>query len=177
MAILRKHQFAVLALASMAGFAWAAGSLDHGDTKFVEKAAKAGQYEVEAAQIAVTKANDPAVKTYAEALVKDHTAANNELKQFATSKSVTLPTELDHGQRSELEKLNKLSGTDFDREFVKKAGVKDHESTVKDFEKSAKNAKDADLKAWAAKTVPTLREHLNHAKTLEDQVKATKKRG
>ncbi|KAF1050134.1 DUF4142 domain-containing protein [Xylophilus sp.] len=175
MAILRKHQLAVLAVAALSGAAWAAGALDKGDTKFVENAAKAGQYEVQAGQIAASKASDPAVKAFGETLVKDHTAANDELKQFAASKSVTLPTELTHHQRSEIDKLNKLSGPEFDREFIKQTGVKDHKDTIKDFEKAAKNAKDPDLKAWAAKTAPTLRAHEDQAKGLEDQIKKNKK--
>ena len=70
--------------------------------------------------------------------------------------------------RNEVEKLGKLQGDAFDREYVKTVGVKDHEKDIKAFEKASKDAKDPELKAWASKTLPTLKEHLAMARKLPE---------
>ena len=121
--------------------------------------------EVQAGQLASTKASDPQVKTFAETLVKDHTAANDELIKLANSKHVELPPGPSHGERKDIDKLGKQSGAAFDKEFVS-MGVKDHRKDVKDFEKASGKAKDPELKAWIDKTLPKLREHLAMAEKL-----------
>src|SRR5205085_3204343 len=128
-------------------------------------------------------------KTFAQKLIDDHTKANAELKQIATSKGLILPEpsdkitdvtddtdrtrvrekdeaeDLGRKAHAELKKLENLSGTDFAKAFAKMA-VSDHEKDVKEFEKASQKADDADVRAFAAKTLPTLREHLQQAKGL-----------
>lgn len=140
--------------------------LSMGDRGFLKDAAIAGMYEVEMAKIAADRAQDPAVKSFAQKLVDQHTAANDELKQLAASRNYELPTELSMLKRRAIDKMRKDDAKDFDRDFVTKIGVTDHENDIKMFEKASKNAKDPDVKAWAAKTLPTLREHLAAAQTL-----------
>jgi putative membrane protein len=77
-----------------------------------------------------------------------------------------------HKEHAAMKKLQSLSGTEFDREFVKMA-VNDHQKDIKEFEKASKNADDTELKSFAAKTLPTLRQHLQQAKSLQSQVSAT----
>lgn len=72
------------------------------------------------------------------------------------------------------DKLSKLSGADFDREYMSLM-VKDHTKDVKEFEDASTKAKDADLKAWASKTLPTLREHLQMARDINGKVADSKK--
>jgi putative membrane protein len=141
--------------------------LSHGDRKFIEDAAKGGMFEVQSAQVAQSKATDPAVKDFAGTLLQDHQKANDELKQIAQSKGVQLPQKLDWGQGHELKKLKGEKGKDFDREFAQHS-VKDHEKDVKKFEKAAKDLKDPDVKAWAEKTLPVLRKHLEMAQNLPE---------
>jgi putative membrane protein len=136
------------------------------DRKFIEDAAEGGMMEVQVGQLAQGKASDPNVKSFAETLVKDHSAANNELVQLANSKHVELPAAPSHGQRKDIEKMGKLSGKDFDKQFVA-MGVKDHEKDIKKFEKASGKAKDPQLKAWIDKTLPTLRQHLAQAQKLQ----------
>jgi putative membrane protein len=145
--------------------------LARGDRRFMEKAAESGMFEVQIAQLAASKATDPAVKDFANKLVQDHQEANNELVQIANSKKVELPAAPPRGKRHEIEKLGKLSGAEFDKQFVKHVGVKDHESDIKEFEKAADKVKDPDLKAWAQKTLPHLREHLAMAEKLPESGK------
>lgn len=140
--------------------------LARADRKFIEDAAASGMFEVQAAQLASSKATDPAVKSYASMLVDHHTAANNELVQLANSKKVELPAAPPRGKRNDVEKLGKKSGAEFDSEFVREVGIKAHEKDIKEFQKASEKAKDPQLKAWIDKTLPTLRDHLAQAQKL-----------
>jgi len=146
--------------------------LARGDRKFVQEAAEGGMFEVQVAQLAASKATDPAVKDFANRLVQDHQQANNELVQLANSKHVELPAAPSRSKRHALEKLGKMNGAEFDRNFVKEVGLKDHEKDIKQFEKAAEKLKDADLKAWAQKTLPHLREHYALAQKLPEAGKS-----
>jgi putative membrane protein len=137
-----------------------------GDRKFIEEAASSGMFEVQIGQLAVAKANDQNVKSFASMLVDQHTAANNELTQIANAKSVELPAAPKHSLRRDIEKLGKKKGDEFDRDFVRDVGIKAHEKDIKLFQKASKDVKDADLKAFVDKTLPVLREHLAAAEKL-----------
>lgn len=141
--------------------------LARSDRKFVQKAAESGMFEVEAAQIAATKAMDPQVKSFASMLVDHHSKANNELVKLANAKKVELAAAPPRAMRREVEKLGKKSGAEFDKEFVRQVGIKAHEKDIKLFEKASAELKDAELKAFATKTLPTLREHLAQAEKLQ----------
>ncbi|MBC5766827.1 DUF4142 domain-containing protein [Ramlibacter albus] len=140
--------------------------LARGDRKFVEKAAGSGMFEVQVAQLAASKAAEPNVKSFASMLVDHHTAANNELIQLANMKGIELPAAPPRGMRKEVEHLGKKSGSDFDKEFVKKVGIDAHKKDIKLFEHASKDLKDAQLKAFVDKTLPKLREHLAAAQAL-----------
>lgn len=140
--------------------------LARADRKFIQSAAEGGMFEVEAAQLASSKASSPDVKSFATTLVNDHTNANNELVQLANSKKVELPAAPPRAKRNDIEKMGKLTGTDFDQRFVREVGIKDHQKDIKDFENASKKVKDPELKAWVDKTLPKLREHLAMAQKL-----------
>lgn len=140
--------------------------LARGDRKFIQDAAESGMFEVQVAQLAASKATDPNVKSFASKLVQEHTTANNELLQLANARKVELPAAPPRGKRQDVEKLGKLSGTEFDQRFVREVGIKDHEKNIKKFEKASEKAKDPELKAWINKTLPHLREHLAMAQKL-----------
>lgn len=143
-------------------------SLSRGDRKFIQDAAEGGMFEVQVAQLAASKATDPAVKDFANKLVQDHQQANNELVQLANAKHMELPAAPSRGERHALTKLGKMNGAEFDRNFVKEVGLKDHEKDIKKFEKAAEKVKDPDVKAWAQKTLPHLREHYALAQKLPE---------
>jgi putative membrane protein len=140
--------------------------LARSDRKFIIEAAESGMFEVEAAQMGATKATDPNVKSFASMLVDQHTAANNELVQLANSKKVELSAAPPRAMRRDVEKLGRHTGAEFDKDFVREVGIKAHEKDIKKFEKASKDVKDAELKAWVTKTLPTLREHLAQAQKL-----------
>jgi putative membrane protein len=148
-------------------------TLSNEDKEFVTKAAQGGMAEVNLGSMASQKGTAADVKTFGNRMVGDHGKANDELKQLATNKGLALPTDVDKESKEEADKLGKLSGAAFDKEYASDM-VKDHEKDVKEFEKASKGAKDPDLKAWAAKTLPTLQDHLKMAKEMESKVKGGK---
>ena len=144
----------------------AAASVAASDRSFMTRAAASGLFEVEAARMAADKAQDEAVKRYASMLVEHHTAANQELMSLAQSKGVNLPATVPGSKRRELDKLQKASADRFDAEFVRQVGLKAHREDVKLFREASRRAEDPALKAWAAKTLPTLEKHLSEAQAL-----------
>ena len=149
----------------MAG-AVSAGPLNTADKTFVAKVAGGGLYEVEVAKLAVDKASDPAVKSFATMLVDQHSAANAELKALAALRDVKLPDAVPADKKQVIAGLAKKSGASFDQAFVKQVGLKDHEENIKLFESASQDTKDAQLKAWVDKTLPALRSHLGAAQKL-----------
>lgn len=137
-----------------------------GDRKFIEEAAASGMFEVQAAQLASTRASDPNVKSFAGMLVDHHTKANQELAELAKAKGVELAAAPPRAMRRDVEKMGKKQGQEFDTDFVRTVGIKAHEKDIKLFEKAGKDLKDPELKSFASKTLPTLQEHLAMAKKL-----------
>jgi putative membrane protein len=140
--------------------------------QFVHEAAMAGKAEVELGQLATTHAANPDVKQFGQRMVTDHTKANEQLKAIAQEKNIDVPTRVDDQHKKTAEKLAKLQGASFDRAFIQQM-VEDHEKAVKLFSKEAQQGQDADLKAFAAKTLPTLQEHLTQATQLAQQQKVS----
>ncbi len=140
-------------------------------TKFATNAAQGGMAEVEMGRLATQRAGDAAVREFGARMVADHSAANTELKGIAAKKGIQIPADVNSEQRSEIDKLAKMSGADFDKEYMS-AMVKDHEEDVKEFETQGKEGNDPDIKAFAAKTLPKLQEHLKMAQTAAQKVGA-----
>jgi putative membrane protein len=141
------------------------GALSSRDQKFITNAVGAGLVEVQLGRWAAQNGTSPEVKQFGKQMIEHHSKANTELMQLASSKGLTLPTELDEKQLREVTKVSRLTGADFDKAFSKKM-LKDHEGAVSDFEKQSTNGDDADVKAFAAKALPTLQEHLQMARAL-----------
>lgn len=154
---------------SVALIASAHADISKKDHEFLNKAAVGGLYEVAAGKLAQEKAATQGVKSYAATLVKDHDAANEELKSLAGSKGVTLPTALPAARQSRLDKLSKAKN--FDKEFVKEIGLDDHKTDIALFERASKSADDGDIKAFATKTLPVLKTHHEQANGLRKTLK------
>ena len=140
--------------------------LARADRRFIEEAASSGMMEVQAAQLAATRSTDRAVKSYAATLAEQQGAANNELMQLAASLGLELPAALQRSARHELERLGKRTGAEFDREFVREIGIKEHERDIRRFQKASKDVKEPQLKAWIDRTLPMLQQHLAEAQKL-----------
>jgi putative membrane protein len=145
------------------------GALTDADRKFVEEAAEGGQMEVELGKLAQQKARNDAVKQFGQRMATDHAKAGQELAQLAAGKGVELSKQPERKTQMEKDRLSKATGAAFDREYVQMM-VKDHEKDVAAFKRASQQTQDPDLKAWAAKTLPTLEDHLKSIKQIESQV-------
>lgn len=139
-------------------------------SEFAVEAASGGMMEVELGRLAATNASDAEVKTFGQRMVDDHTKANNELKTLATTKNITLPSAPGEDHQKHITDLTALKGAEFDKKYMDMM-VDDHEEDVKHFEDATKDAElDPDLKAFAQKTLPTLKSHLDMAKKINDRI-------
>ena len=135
------------------------------DSAFMHTAAMGGMAEVELGKLGVANAMSSDVKQFAQRMVDDHSKANDELKALAAQKNVKLPAELDAKHKAVVDKLAKQKGAGFDAAYMSEM-VNDHNTDVALFQKESKSGKDAETKAWAAKTLPTLQEHQKMAKEI-----------
>jgi putative membrane protein len=159
--------FATVACLAAAGAA-SAQSVSKADQRFVKQAALGGMAEVAAGQIAAQKGDNDQVKQFGQKMVDDHTKANDQLKQIATSQSLPIP-DSDPKADKETSKLDGLSGAKFDKAYARMQ-LKDHEATIKLFEKEANSGKDPQLKQFAADTLPILQGHLQMAQQMAQAV-------
>src|SRR4051812_29564749 len=140
------------------------------DSKFAVKAASGGMMEVQLGELAQQKAHSQRVKDFGAMMVRDHTKANDELKSLAGMKNITLPPAPGEDHMDHIKNLSKKSGKEFDRDYMKMM-VDDHQEDIDKFDNCSKDAKDPDLKAFASKTLPILRTHLDSAKAIRDALK------
>jgi putative membrane protein len=136
---------------------------------FAKDAAQGGMAEVLLGRLAAEHASSPAVREFGQQMVADHSKANAELMQLAGRKNIQLPTDVKSDQKSEQDKLSKLSGADFDKEYVDYM-AKDHEEDVSEFQKQSQSGGDAEIKAFAAKTLPVIQHHLQMIKEIKSKM-------
>lgn len=139
--------------------------VDKKDADFAVEAANGGMMEVELGNYAQKNAMSQRVKDFGAMMARDHSKANEELKALAASKNITLPTTMGNDTHKDMEELMKKTGKDFDKAYMKMM-VNDHKKDISEFEKAAKNCKDADIKGFAIKTLPVLNVHLDSAKVI-----------
>ena len=147
----------------------ASGAVKTADKAFLTKASMGGESEVELAALAQQKAANPKVKALAQQIETDHRKANDELRQIVTSKGVVVPGGLDKEHMALKAKLDKLEGVNFDQAYTA-AMVQDHQKDIREFETEARTAGDQDVKSFAEKALPTLREHLKMAQDAQQAV-------
>ncbi|BBD58039.1 outer membrane protein [Nostoc sp. HK-01] len=143
----------------------APNNLSSSDRQFINEAAQGGLAEVQLGQLASQRAANNAVKQFGLRMVKDHTQVNTQLKQLAARKGVKLPTTLNRENQQLQQRLSKLSGANFDREYMTHM-VQDHQKDVSAFQTEAQQGQDPDVKAFASQTLPTLEEHLQQARSI-----------
>jgi len=140
------------------------------DRKFVMEAAQGGMAEVEMGRLATERGASDEVKQFGQRMVDEHSKANTELAELATNMRFEPPKELAPEMAKMRDQLSQLSGADFDREYMRMM-VEDHEKDVKKFERQATKGNAGSVKDFAAKTLPTLQEHLKMAKDINKRAK------
>jgi putative membrane protein len=154
-----KQIYCAVMAAAFACSAATAMAAENPDATFYKKAAEGGMAEVELGKLAQDKSSTASVKEFGAMMVSDHSAANEKLKAVAAKKSIKLPTSPSVEQQATKAKLEVLSGSAFDKSYIK-GMVEDHEEDIKEFQTEAASGQDPDAKAFAAATLPTLRTHL-----------------
>jgi putative membrane protein len=135
------------------------------DADFVTKAGQAGLAEVALGNDASSMGKSDAVKHFGQRMATDHSGANEKLKAAAGSGGFKVPGEPSAEQKAFEMELKAMQGAAFDKAYASQM-VKDHQAAVALFEDEAKSGKDANLKAFASATLPTLREHLKMAEDI-----------
>lgn len=133
------------------------------DKQFITEAAQGGMAEVQLGKLALQRASSQQVRDYAQQMIDEHTKVNQELMALAKQKGVTPPKTIGQKYQAVQAKLSKLSGSEFDKAYMNEAGVKAHAQQEALFSQQAKKGQDPDLKAFAAKVLPTVQEHLQEA--------------
>ena len=135
-----------------------ASGLERQDRYFAERAAAAGAYEVQAGRLAAARSTDEGIKAIARKLVDDHTKAGDELASLARDKGMVVNATPDADQQKMLDKLNGLTGSEFDHEFLRQQEDA-HTTALVLFQEEDRLGKDAALKGFASRTIPVLGEH------------------
>ena len=140
------------------------------DAKFAVAAAAGGLGEVELGRLALQKGSGAQVRDFGTMMVSDHSKSGDELKALAKAKGISLPATLDNEEEKIKDDLSARSGADFDRAYVKNM-IGDHQKDIKAFREAIGTLKDADLKAFAEKTLPTLKMHLAAVQKINEHLK------
>ncbi|MBS0422722.1 MAG: DUF4142 domain-containing protein [Proteobacteria bacterium] len=151
-----------------------AWSADNPDKDFFKQAAEGGIAEVEAGKLAESKGSSQAVKDFGAMMVKDHSAANKQLEEIASTKSVDLPGHSGAAQMAKKAKLEVLTGDTFDKSYIKDQ-LSAHEQTVALFKKEIASGTDPEAKSFAKETLPTLRVHLKKIEEIAAEAGVTAK--
>jgi len=173
----------------------AGAGVSNSDKNFVSDQLSDGTAEIELAKVARDHAANADVKRFAQMMIDDHTKAGDELKQIATSNAIPLDTKIDDKHQNLMDKLSKLNGADFDKEYMS-AMVDDHQDAVSDLRSRVDENRSATdrltgknpenpaavkpeqsdnrvtmrINEWAANTLPTVERHLDRAKQIKDSV-------
>lgn len=149
-----------------AGGAAAGAKLASGDQQILKDMAMADMAEIEGGKLAQSKGQSAEVKAFGQQMIDDHTQNLNEVKALAQARGVTLPTEPDAKHKAMAAKLEKMSGADFDKAYMKQAGVQDHKTVHAKLVAASKKAKDPEVKALVDKTEPVVAQHLKSAQQM-----------
>jgi len=152
--------------AAGAGAAGASGTpakVASGDQTMMRDIAYSNISEIAAGKLALEKSQSDDVKRFAQKMIDDHTKAQQELQALADGKGVKLPTEPDAKHKALSKELSALKGEAFDKTYLKQGGLNDHQKTHKLLARVQDKAKDPELKAYAAKTITAVDQHLTMA--------------
>jgi putative membrane protein len=134
----------------------------YSDETFLRNAAEGSMAEVKLGQLAEEKAQAPEVKKFAKRMVDDHTKTLDELKQIGSQEGINLPTDTSHKDAETYDRLAKLSGPEFDRQYSQEM-VRDHQKDLSEFKHGEAAAQKPALKEFAQREVPALQQHLERA--------------
>lgn len=166
----------ILAAAAAAGFfagsvyaQSATSPVNPMDRRFITKTAQDNQFEIELGQIAKNKSTNADVRAFADRMVTDHGNIQSDLKPLAAKWNVALPTDAGEKHRDHIKHFQSLSGEQFDTQYMSMM-VKNHQTDVAAFQKMADKGQNEDLKTFATRHLPTLKEHLKQAEDIQTKI-------
>lgn len=139
------------------------------DKDFVRKAADGDMLEVSLGELARQQAESPDVRQFGQIMARDHTISSNKLLEISKKDNLAIPMDMDRQDHEMVQHLSGLKGRDFDRAYMKHM-VQDQREDIKLFEQMANEGTNPDLKNYAARTLPTLREHLRTAQDIYREI-------
>src|SRR3954465_8424248 len=153
------HKFILTAslVAALTGSVSATSAKEQPGQRFITKAIEGNLAETELGQLAQQKGASDGVRNFGQQLATDHTAANQRATAVATQMGVAPPTEPNRQQKAVYDRMSKLSGTAFDRQFVRHM-VDDHKKDIAEYQKESKRPNNP-VAAYASETLPTLQQH------------------
>lgn len=147
-------------------------NLNETDETFVEVAARSNMAEIEFGELATTKGTDSLVRVYAQHMIDEHNAAQEELEDLADDyQGIEWPNDLDEGHDEIMEQLQNAEGYSFDTLYIR-TQVRMHEAAISQFQNATTSVTDMRVKAYANKYLPTLEDHLQMADSVETVVVA-----
>ena len=141
------------------------------DTQFISQAAQSNNAEIQTSQLALQRATSSEVKQYAQQMIDEHTAANQQLAQIARQYGVTLPTTPPPTEAAAAQRLAELSGVAFDRAYLE-AQVNAHQKTATMFQSALPQLTEAPVRSYASALLPRVTEHLEMASTMSNAYNA-----
>jgi len=137
---------------------------------FATKAGAGSLMEIQLGELSQVSAENKRVRDFGAMVLKDHKEASESLNAIATAKHIIIPSTLPVKIQGHVNQMKNLKGAEFDKHYIDMM-VKDHKEDIKLFEEASKNAKDAEIKAFAAKTLPVLKKHLDSATAIKKILK------
>lgn len=147
-----------------------APALTPSDHDFAKTAASGATFEVEASRLALHKTQDPAVRTFAQRVLDEHTRIGEQLRTIVRAAGVADMLAMNAAHSTDFERLGRLEGRDFDREYAAQVGIAVHQQAVRLYDQASREITDAQLKSFAEETMPQLRERLQEGRALARQV-------
>jgi putative membrane protein len=141
-------------------------ALTSGDRTFLLRAAADELFEFEMSRLAMERTTADDLKAYATKMVGLHTEVQQQLNALAQAKGLVLPNTLGMLRQRELDRLQALSGEEFDREYFQRVGLRAHRQNIKLFRDASRLARDPDVRSWASKMAPAHEQHLADARSL-----------
>jgi len=166
---IRRITSVAVVMASLVTISAKAQSPSDDDKKFLATAAQSDVNEIKLSELAEQKASNPAVKAFATKMVAEHKKMSASMKPFAQSWGLSAPTDLDDDHKSDYAKLDGMSGSDFDKEYMDLM-VSDHSKALDLFTDEAKDTKDAKFRTAVVKGKTMVAAHKNMAYDLKKKL-------
>lgn len=149
------------------------GQVSQNTQEFVKKAAIGDMYEIQSSKMVIDRAQGGEFKAFAQKIVDDHTKSSNELKGIVQKmQGVEVPSQLDAKHKQMIDQLQAASGARLERQY-KDQQISAHNEAISLFESYSKDGDNAELKSFAQKTLPALKQHLQMAQNLRDPAPGT----